>query len=85
MDEDPPVSKWAKKEQDIEEAFKISQENHRDEYSTPQLCLWARRYGNGLHDDLDKPPNIPAITGEPIKRKQSMNHLLKLLLVLQQP
>ena len=71
VDEDPPVSKRAKKEQDIEEAFKILQENHSDEYSTPQLRLWARMYGNGLHDDLDKPPNVPAITGQPIKKKEA--------------
>ena len=74
VDEDPPVSKWAKKEQDIEEAFKILQENHSDEYSTPQLRLWARMYGNGLHDDLDKPPNIPAITGQPIKKKKEAKY-----------
>ena len=71
VDEDPPVSKRAKKDQDIEEAFKILQENRSDEYNTPRLCLWARTYGNGLYDDLDKPPNVPAITGQPIKKKEA--------------
>ena len=28
-------------------------------------------YGNGLHDDLDKPPNAPAITGQPTKKKEA--------------
>ena len=83
VDEDPPVSKRGKKEQDIEEAFKILQENHGDECSIPQLRLWAKMYGNGLRDDLDKPPNVPTITGQPIKKKKEANHLLKLLLVLQ--
>ena len=63
VDEDAPVSKRAKKEQDIEEAFKVLYEKHSEEYSAPQLRLWARMYGNGLHDDLDNPPNVPAITG----------------------
>lgn len=87
MDKDAPVSKRAKKEQDIKEAFKVLQDKHSEEYSSPQLCIWARMYGNGLHDDLDDPPNVTAITGQPIKkrRKQSMNHLKKLLLVLQKP
>ena len=59
VDEDAPVSKCANKEQDIEEAFKVLQEKHSEEYSAPQLRLWARMYGNGLHDDLDNPPNVP--------------------------
>ena len=28
-------------------------------------------YGNGLHDDLDKPSNAPAITGQPTKKKEA--------------
>ena len=74
VDEDAPVSKRAKKEQDIEEAFKVLYEKHCEEYSAPQLRLWARMYGNGLHDDLDNPPNVPAITGQPIKKKKEAKY-----------
>ena len=71
VDEDSPVRKRAKKEQNIEEVFKILQENQGDKYSTPQLSLWARMYGNV---DLDKPPNVPTITGQPIKKKKEAKY-----------
>ena len=25
-------------------------------------------HGNGLHDDLDTPPNVPVISGVPVKK-----------------
>ena len=66
VDEDVPVSSGAtEKEQDIKRS---------EEYSAPQLRLWARIYGNGLHDDLDNPPNVPAITGQPIKKKKEAKY-----------
>ena len=69
-DEVTPVGKRAKKEEEIDEAFKTLQKKHSGNYSTPQLRLWARMYGNGLHDDFDNPPNVPAITGQPVKKKK---------------
>ena len=68
-DEVTPVGKRAKKEE-IDEAFQTLQKNDSGNYSTPQLRLWARMYGNGLHDDFDNPPNVPAITGQPVKKKE---------------
>lgn len=65
-----PLSKRAKKDEDIDAAFRKLHDKHSDDYSDPQLRLWARMYVNGLHDDFDTPPNVPAITGQPVRRKR---------------
>jgi len=42
-------------------------------------------YANGLHNDLENPPNVPAITGEPTKwREEKYSHSLRLWQGLQQ-
>jgi len=64
---DEPVSKRARKEEEIEETFHTLRKNHGEEFSDPQLRLWARMYVNKLHTDLENPPNVPAITGKPAK------------------
>ena len=38
------------------------------------FVFWARMYGNGLHDDLDNPPNVSAITGQPIKKEKEAKY-----------
>ena len=58
-----PRNKRSKKEKDIEDALKNLQEKHSEQYSDPQLRLWARMYVNGIHADLETPPDVPAITG----------------------
>ena len=65
-----PHNKRAKKEDEIETTFRTLRKEHSDKFSDPQLRLWARMYANGLHNDLENPPNVPAITGEPTKRKR---------------
>ncbi len=65
-----PQNKRAKREDEIETTFRSLREKHSEKYSDPQLRLWARMHANGLHDNLDSPPNVPAITGEPTKRKR---------------
>ncbi len=63
-------NKREKKEDEIETTFRTLREKHSDKFSDPQLRLWARMHANGLHYNLDNPPNVPAITGEPTKRKR---------------
>lgn len=72
---DAPQNKRSKREDEIESTFHTLRTKHSDQYSDPKLRLWARMYVNGLHDDLESPPNVPAITGEPVKRKrEDHNH-----------
>ncbi len=67
---DEPLSKRAKKEEEIETTYRSLRAKHGEEFSDPQLRLWARMQVNGLHADLENPPNVPAITGQPVKRKR---------------
>ena len=67
--DDMPLSKRAKQEEEVESVFLTLHEKHANQFSDPQLRLWARMQVNGLHNDLENPPNVPAITGQPIKKK----------------
>ena len=57
---------------DIAEELK---EKHGDELqlSEAQFRLWARLYVSGVHCSLDKPPNVPMITGIAPKRAKRMS------------
>ncbi len=68
-----PRNKRSKKEKDIEDALKSLQEKHSE------LRLWARMYVNGIHADLETPPDVPAITGHVVKRKESNRSLAEAL------
>ena len=71
-----PASKRARRERDIDDIFETLREKHSvDEYSDPQLRLWARMYANGSHSDLDHPPQVPAITGQVCRLKTSNRSL----------
>ncbi len=60
-------NKRAKREDKIETTFRSLREKHSENLSDPQLRLWAQMQSNGLHDNLDSPSNLPAITCEPTK------------------
>ena len=69
----PPRKKSTRrdeKEKDVDDIFQDLKEHHGSEYSGPQLRLWARMICNGLHEDLDNPPNVPMITGTAPKRQK---------------
>ena len=52
------------KEEKIENVFdELCRKHTGEQYTTPQLKLWAIMSINGLHVDYDCPPNIPMITG----------------------
>ena len=72
-DRSPPrksSSKRDDKEKEVDEIVKDLKERHPDDYSGPQLRLWARMISNGLHEDLDDPPRVPMITGAGPKRQK---------------
>lgn len=56
------------KEEEVEAVFQNLQKKHGEEYSVPQLRLWARMIQCGTHDDQDNPPQVPMICGIPPKR-----------------
>ena len=74
-----PANKRLRKEKDVDDIFEILHDKHSEKYSDPQLRLWARMYLNGIHNDLDTPPNVPAITGRVAKRKESHQSLAEAL------
>ena len=62
-------TKRARKDKELETVYENLREKHSEQYSDPKLRLWARMYVDGIHKDLDIPPNVPAITGQIAKRK----------------
>jgi hypothetical protein len=50
-------------EEELEDVFQQLKMRHGNEYSGPQLRLWAHMFIANTHDDLDHPPNVPLITG----------------------
>ena len=62
-------SKRQKKEEEVDSIFQDLKEKHGAKYDTPRLRLWARMVANNLHEDLDKPPNIPAFMSTPQKSR----------------
>ena len=49
--------------EEVDSVYKELHDRHRNKYDTPRLRLWSRMITSGLHDDYDKPPDIPAFTG----------------------
>lgn len=56
-------TKRSEREEQLEDVFQQLKRRHGDEYSGPQLRLWARMFVANTHDDLDRPPNVPLIVG----------------------
>ena len=48
---------------ELEEIFLQLKDKHGSNYSGPQLRLWARMIIAKTHDSVEKPPNVPMITG----------------------
>ena len=42
----------------------------KDNYTKPQLKLWARMIANDIYENYDEPPNVPMITGIPKPQKK---------------
>ena len=72
-DIDTSLLKRQEREDQIDGTFKDLKSKHNDNYSVPQLQLWSRMICTNLHDNMDKPPNIPAFGGSTKKpRKESV-------------
>ena len=71
-------SKRLEKEDYVDEVYKDLKDKHGEKYDTPKLRLWSRMIASNLHDDLEKPPDIPAFSGVTPKRprKESMTDAL---------
>lgn len=63
-------SKRQKKEDEVDVVFQDLKEKHSGNFSTPQLRMWARMVANGLHDDIEEPPNVPAFCSTPKRSRQ---------------
>ena len=62
------------REDELENVFRQLKEKHQDNFSGPQLRLWARMIVAKTHDNLDEPPKVPMITGN-IQRNQKRESL----------
>ena len=78
VDDDDADTPRTKRTQRVDEQQKIFEElkkKHTDgQFSDPKLRLWAKLIQSGMHEDHDKPPNIPIFTGDSksgAKAKQS--------------
>ena len=65
------VKKSSKKEgssiqkgQQLDDVFEELRKKHSKSYSIPLLRLWARVVTNGLHESMDKPPDLPQFKSE---------------------
>lgn len=67
VDDDDADTPRTKRTQRVDEQQKIFEElkkKHTDgQFSDPKLRLWAKLIQSGMHEDHDKPPNIPIFTG----------------------
>ena len=58
------------REDELESVFRQLKEKHQDNFSGPQLRLWAQMIVAKTHDNLDEPPKVPMISGN-IQRNQT--------------
>ena len=73
------VNKRQAREEELDTVVKELKEKHEDNYTTPQLRLWARMIVSGTHDDMDDPPRVPMIIGAPMPKKQKQNSMTSAL------
>lgn len=64
------VGKRQEQEDDVNDYYRDLVSKHKEMYTTPQYRLWARMHAAGLHDSMDDPPDVPAFTSNPPKRKR---------------
>ena len=66
-DQSTGSSKRQKKEEEVDSVFEELKEKHGAMFDTPRL---ARMIANDIHDDLERPPRIPAFGFTPKKPRQ---------------
>ena len=65
------VSKADDREQELLQIVDQLSSKHSNNYTVPQLRLWAKYIQSKRHDSYEEPPNIPLITGTPDSRKST--------------
>ena len=68
--DEPIPSKRQEKENELEAIFKELKGKHEN-FDIPRLRLWARMIVSKLHEDMDSPPNIPALNSTPKRQAQN--------------
>ena len=63
------LSRCQEKEEEVEAIYSELRSKHND-YTVPQLKLWARMIQCGTHDDYEDPPHVPMIIRIPPKRQR---------------
>lgn len=56
-------SSGSRRQDSVDAIYQELLTQHSDDYSKPQLRLWARMVHCGTHDDYNEPPKVPHITG----------------------
>ena len=54
----------------MDDIFKQLKEKHGEKYDNPRLRLWARSFCSKIHDDLNSPPDFPALCNEARPKKR---------------
>ena len=57
------VNKRSEREEELEEVYQKLKKKHEENYTGPQLRLWARMITANTHEDYGKPSKVPMITG----------------------
>lgn len=68
--EAPVPNKRVSREETVDKLAQELREKHGEQFSGPQLRLWARMKLNGQHKSMDHPPQIPLFTGTISKPKR---------------
>jgi len=76
-DSEANVSRRQEREEEVDTVFKDLKEKHGNKFDIPRLRLWSRIICSNLHEDMEKPPDMPAfstVTKKP--RKESVTDVL---------
>ena len=73
--DEPAPTRRQEKENEIDNVFTELKQKH-DNYDVPKLRLWARMIASKLHDDMDKPLNIPAFDSTPKRPRAGFSDAL---------
>ena len=52
-------------EDELDDIYEQLKDRHQENFTGPQLRLWARMLRSGRYSDYDHPPRVPLITGIP--------------------
>jgi hypothetical protein len=62
-------------EDEVDNVSEQLKEKHGEKYDLPMVRLWAKSVCNGVHDDLDNPPDLPPFNNYLTPKKPRRNSL----------